>query len=212
MCLKSVEWLLRLCFTNPFALVVFFGVIHKNVPILLKLHIKGKFGCNFCWELDEEKGKERGRRVESGEQDSWVGPIVLSETDLCSFSWLAVRACTHYRIMVRMAAQAESWAALASVPGTEGNPIEKQCDGHNGCDRLAASTGFLLLWLEINHKYPHWHPPTAHQASTQILTQSQTERAKKRKREDGKRGLYGVHWSTSHQGKEKKRKREKEPR
>ncbi|KAM4583515.1 beta-crystallin B3-like [Fundulus diaphanus] len=45
-----------------------------------------------------------------------------------------------------------------------------QCDGHNGCDRLAASTGFLLLWPEINHKYPHRHPPTARQASTTTHT------------------------------------------
>lgn len=189
----SIVFYKSFCSCHFFGVNFFFNFSNKNVPILLKLHIKEKFGRNFCWELDEEKGKERGIRLESGEQDSWVGPIVLSETDLCSFSWLAVRACAHYRIMVRMAAWAESWAALASVPGTEGKPIEKQCDGHNGCDRLAASTGFLLLWLEINHKYPHWHPPTAHQASTQILTQSQTERAKKRKREDGKRGLYGVH-------------------
>lgn len=58
-----------------------------------------------------EKGKEPGRRLERGQQDSWVGPIVLSGTDLCSFSWLAVGACAHYRIMVRMA----GWVELGSA-------------------------------------------------------------------------------------------------
>uniref|UniRef100_A0A7N6B289 Beta-crystallin B3 n=1 Tax=Anabas testudineus TaxID=64144 RepID=A0A7N6B289_ANATE len=67
-----------------------------------------------------------------------------------------------------------------------GKPIEKQCDGHNGCDRLAASTGFLLLWSEINHKYPHWPPPTARQASTSThtLTLRHTKRREKGKRKD----------------------------
>uniref|UniRef100_A0A671TW95 Beta-crystallin B3 n=1 Tax=Sparus aurata TaxID=8175 RepID=A0A671TW95_SPAAU len=55
---------------------------------------------------------------------------------------------------------------LPVCQGQRGKPIEKQCDGHNGCDRLAASTGFLLLWPEINHKYPHWPQPTAHQTSS----------------------------------------------
>lgn len=61
-------------------------------------------------------------------------------------------------------------------------PIEKQCDGHNGHDRLAASTGFLLLWPEINHKYPRWPPPTARQASTPTHTLTLRKREKKEER------------------------------
>lgn len=39
-------------------------------------------------------------------------------------------------------------------------PIERQRYGHNVSDRLAVSTAppFLLLWPEINHKYPPHHP------------------------------------------------------
>lgn len=134
------------------------------------------------WMVGEENVKETGRRLESGEQDSWVGPIVLSETDLCSFSWLAVSVCAHYRIMVGMAAWARAGQHLPVCQGQRAKPIEKQCDGHNGCDRLAASTGFLLLWPEINHKYPHWHPPTAHQASTTTHTPSHWHRQKRERK------------------------------
>lgn len=91
----------------------------------------------------------------------------------------------------------QSWAAFASVPGTEGKPIEKQCDGHNGRDRLAASTGFLLLWPEINHKYPHWPPPTARQASTptHTLTVRQTE---KREKKEERRRAWLVRGAVKH--------------
>ncbi|XP_060898169.1 beta-crystallin B3-like [Labrus mixtus] len=73
---------------------------------------------------------------------------------------------------------------LPVCQGQRGMPIEKQCDGHNGCDRLAASTGFLLLWPEINHKYPYWPPPIARQASTptHTLTLRRTEKREKRRR------------------------------
>ncbi|MED6256704.1 hypothetical protein ATANTOWER_004486 [Ataeniobius toweri] len=52
-------------------------------------------------------------------------------------------------------------------------PIERQRYGHNVSDRLAVSTAppFLLLWPEINHKYPplvsalEWLDPTKHQVA-----------------------------------------------
>lgn len=61
-----------------------------------------------------------------------------------------------------------------------GKPIEKQCDGHNGHDRLAASTGFLLLLPEINHKYPHRPLPTARQTSTPTHTLTLREKKEER--------------------------------
>lgn len=148
--------------------------------------------------LGEEKGKETGRRQETGEQDSWVGPILLSETDLCSFSWQAVSACAHYRIMVRGGSMGRAGHGLPVCQGQRGKPIEKQCDGHNGCDRLAASTGFLLLWSEINHKYPHRPPPTARQASTPTLTLTLRQTEKKRK-ERGKTESVACTWCSEAQ-------------
>lgn len=54
-------------------------------------------------------------------------------------------------------------------------PIERQRYGHNVSDRLAVSTAppFLLLWPEINHKYPPC-PPTA-----QPQTPSDTQRERR---------------------------------
>lgn len=124
-----------------------------------------------------------------------MGPILLSETDLCSFSWQAVSACGHYRITIMMAA----WAALGTVlpvcQQQRGKPIEKQCDGHNGCDRLAASTVFLLLWPEINHKYPHCPPPTTHQAAIHISIHTPSH-SEKKKRKD--RRVWLVHGAVKH--------------
>lgn len=91
------------------------------------------------WMLGDEKDKETGRRQESGEQDSWVGPIVLSETDLCSFSWLAVSACAHYRIMVRMAA----WAELGSVC---------QCARDRGASLLRSSVMDTMGATDLLHQ------------------------------------------------------------
>lgn len=76
---------------------------------------------------------------------------------------------------------------LPVCQGQRGKPIEKQCDGHNGCDRLAASTGFLLLWPEINHKYPHWPQPTARQASTPTHTLTLRQTGKREKKEKRRR-------------------------
>lgn len=89
--------------------------------------------------LDEEKGKETGRRQEAGAQDSWVGPILLSETDLCSFSWQAVSVCTHCSIMVRMAA----WAELGNVC---------QCARDRGASLLRSSVMDTMGATDLLHQ------------------------------------------------------------
>ncbi|XP_032404904.1 beta-crystallin B3-like [Xiphophorus hellerii] len=73
-----------------------------------------------------------------------------------------------------------------------------QCDGHNGCDRLAVSTGFLLLWPEINHKYPHWHPPTARQASTTTHTLKLRQAGGKKTRQKERRRAWLVRGAVKH--------------
>ncbi|XP_034441274.1 beta-crystallin B3-like [Hippoglossus hippoglossus] len=68
-----------------------------------------------------------------------------------------------------------------------------QCDGHNGRDRLAASTGFLLLWPEINHKYPRWPPPTRSPGlHTHTLTLRQTVKRDKTEERRRARLLRGA--------------------
>lgn len=89
--------------------------------------------------LDEEKGQETGRRQEAAEQDGWVGPILLSEADHCSFSWQAVSACAHYRIMIRMAA----WAELGSVC---------QCASDRGTSLLRSSVMDTMGTTDLLHQ------------------------------------------------------------
>ncbi len=88
--------------------------------------------------LDEKKGKETGRGQEAGEQDR-VGPILLSETDLCSFAWQAISVCAHYRIMVRMAA----WAELGSVC---------QCARDRGASLLRSSVMDTMGATDLLHQ------------------------------------------------------------
>lgn len=137
------------------------------------------------WQMQKRKKK------------SWIDAIVLSEIYLCWCSWLAVSTFAPVGSWSGWQ-PGQTWPAVATVPGTEGKAIEMQCDGHNGCDRLAVSTGFLLLWPEINHKYPHWHPPTARQASTTTHTLKLRQAGGKKTRQKERRRAWLVRGAVKH--------------
>lgn len=112
---------------------------------LLEVYIHLRYQSRCMWNhvecscADARWDQEPHRKQEAGEQGRWVGPILLSESDLCSFSWQAVSACGHYRIMVTMAA----WAELGTVC---------QCASNRGASLLRSSVMDTMGATDLLHQ------------------------------------------------------------
>lgn len=90
------------------------SVYSLKLPVMLHVEL-GRMLWSY---LDARWDQEPHRRQEAGEQGRWVGPILLSETDLCSFSWQAAHVATIGSWSWWQHGQ--RWAPFASVPATEG--------------------------------------------------------------------------------------------
>lgn len=82
---------------------------------------------------------------------AWLSPCMFVLSAAVCAILLALSPRAYCAVLV-------GWQAggQAAQPMPTQLPIERQRYGHNVSDRLAASTAppFLLLWPEINHKYP----------------------------------------------------------